>query len=104
VGAVNRSIYCASKHAIEGLTKAMAVELAPAGIRVNSICPTFVETPLTTGYFEDAAFKSAVLSKIKLGRLGSVEDVMGAAVYLASDASALVTGTSLRVDGGWTAD
>jgi len=104
VGAVNRSIYCASKHAIEGLTKAMAVELAPAGIRVNSICPTFVETPLTTGYFEDAAFKSAVLSKIKLGRLGTVEDVMGAAVYLASDASALVTGTSLRVDGGWTAE
>lgn len=104
VGAVNRTIYCASKHAIEGLTKAMAVELASNGIRVNSVCPTFIETPLTEGYFRDEAFKSAVLSKIKLGRLGRAEDIMGAVVYLASDASALVTGTALRVDGGWTAE
>lgn len=104
VGAANRTIYCASKHAIEGLTKAMAVELAPSGIRVNSVCPTFVETPLTQDYFEDASFKDAVLSKIKLGRLGVPEDVMGAVIYLASDASALVTGTALRVDGGWTAE
>jgi NAD(P)-dependent dehydrogenase (short-subunit alcohol dehydrogenase family) len=104
VGAANRTIYCASKHAIEGLTKAMAVELARNGIRVNSICPTFIETPLTEGYFDDPAFSAAVLSKIKLGRLGTLEDVMGAVVYLASDASALVTGTALRVDGGWTAE
>jgi NAD(P)-dependent dehydrogenase (short-subunit alcohol dehydrogenase family) len=104
VGAVDRTIYCASKHAIEGLTKAMAVELAPNGIRVNSICPTFIETPMTAGYFGDPAFKTAVLSKIKLGRLGTPEDIMGAVIYLASDASALVTGTALRVDGGWTAE
>ena len=104
VGAANRTIYCASKHAIEGLTKAMAVELGSAGIRVNSICPTFIETPLTAPYFEDAAFRAAVLGKIKLGRLGQVEDIMGAVVFLASDASALVTGTALKVDGGWTAE
>jgi NAD(P)-dependent dehydrogenase (short-subunit alcohol dehydrogenase family) len=104
VGAATRTIYCASKHAIEGLTKAMAVELAPRRIRVNSICPTFVETPLTTGFLSDTAFRSAVLSKIKLGRLGTLEDIMGAVIYLASDASGLVTGTALRVDGGWTAE
>jgi NAD(P)-dependent dehydrogenase (short-subunit alcohol dehydrogenase family) len=104
VGAARRSVYCASKHAIEGLTKAMAIELGAAGIRVNSICPTFVETPMTEPYFRDAGFRDEVLSKIKLGRLGKVEDVMGAVVYLASDASALVTGTALRVDGGWTAE
>ncbi|HVY50356.1 MAG TPA: SDR family NAD(P)-dependent oxidoreductase [Devosia sp.] len=103
VGAANRTLYCASKHAIEGLTKAMAVELAPSNIRVNSICPTFIETPLTEPYFRDAAFRTAVLSKIKLGRLGRLEDVMGAVIYLASDASALVTGSALKVDGGWTA-
>jgi NAD(P)-dependent dehydrogenase (short-subunit alcohol dehydrogenase family) len=104
VGAANRTIYCASKHAIEGLTKAMAVELAPAGIRVNSICPTFIETPMTKPFFENAAFREATLSKIKLGRIGSVEDVMGAVVYLASDAAALVTGSAIVVDGGWTAE
>jgi len=104
VGAANRTIYCASKHAIEGLTKAMAVELAPAGIRVNSICPTFIETPMTRPFFENAAFREATLSKIKLGRIGSVEDVMGAVVYLASDAASLVTGSAIVVDGGWTAD
>jgi NAD(P)-dependent dehydrogenase (short-subunit alcohol dehydrogenase family) len=104
VGAVRRSVYCASKHAVEGFTKAMAIELAPHGIRVNTVGPTFLETPLTKPFFENAAFKAEVLSKIKLGRLGRVEDVTGAIVFLASDASALVTGTALVVDGGWTAD
>jgi len=104
VGAANRTIYCASKWALEGLTKAMAVELAPHGIRVNSLGPTFVETPLTRPFFEDAAFKASVLSKIKLGRIGQVEDLMGAILFLASDASALMTGAALVVDGGWTAD
>jgi NAD(P)-dependent dehydrogenase (short-subunit alcohol dehydrogenase family) len=104
VGAVNRTVYCASKHAIEGLSKAMAVELGPFGIRVNTICPTFIETPMTASYFDDPAFRAAVIDKIKLGRLGAVGDVMGAVVYLASDAAALVTGTALKVDGGWTAE
>jgi len=104
VGAANRSIYCASKWALEGLTKAMAVELAPHGIRVNTLGPTFIETPLTRPFFEDAAFKASVLQKIKLGRIGQVEDLMGAILFLASDASALMTGAALVVDGGWTAD
>lgn len=104
VGAANRTIYCASKWAIEGLTKAMAVELAPHGIRVNTLGPTFIETPLTKPFFEDAAFKASVLTKIKLGRIGQVEDLMGAILFLASDASALMTGSALVVDGGWTAD
>lgn len=104
VGAPDRAVYCASKHAIEGLAKAMAVELGPAGIRVNTVCPTFVETPMTASFLGDADFRSSVLSKIKLGRLGRLEDIMGAVVYLASDASALVTGTALKVDGGWTAE
>lgn len=104
VGAANRTVYCASKHAIEGLTKAMAVELGASGIRVNSICPTFIETPLTKPYFADEGFKASVLGKIKLGRIGQIEDVMGGVVYLASDASSLVTGTALMIDGGWTAE
>ncbi len=104
VGAANRTIYCASKWAIEGLTKAMAVELAPHGVRVNTLGPTFIETPLTRPFFEDAAFKASVLTKIKLGRIGQVEDLMGAILFLASDASALMTGAALVVDGGWTAD
>jgi NAD(P)-dependent dehydrogenase (short-subunit alcohol dehydrogenase family) len=104
VGAANRSIYCASKWALEGLTKAMAVELAPHGIRVNTLGPTFIETPLTRPFFEDAAFKASVLTKIKLGRIGQVEDLMGAILFLAGDASALMTGAALVVDGGWTAD
>jgi NAD(P)-dependent dehydrogenase (short-subunit alcohol dehydrogenase family) len=104
VGAARRSVYCASKHAMEGFTKAMAIELAPHGIRVNTLGPTFLETPLTKPFFDDAAFKAEVLAKIKLGRLGRVEDVLGAINFLASEASALVTGTSLLVDGGWTAD
>lgn len=104
VGAANRTVYCASKHAIEGLSKAMAVELGGSGIRVNTICPTFIETPLTAPYFADPAFKASVLSKIGLGRIGRIEDIMGAVVFLASDASALVTGAALKVDGGWTAE
>lgn len=104
VGGARRTVYCASKHAIEGLTKAMAIDLAPHRIRVNSIAPTFIETPMTRPFFEDAAFRRSVLEKIKLGRLGRVEDLMGAVVFLASDASALMTGASMIIDGGWTAD
>ena len=104
VGAARRSLYCASKWAVEGMNKAFALDLAPHGIRSNTIAPTFIETPMTRPFFEDAAFRDSVLAKIKLGRIGQVEDLMGAVLYLASDASALVTGTSLIVDGGWTAD
>ncbi len=104
VGAALRTVYCASKHAIEGLTKAMAVDLAPHGIRVNSIGPTFIETPLARSFLSDPAFREDVLRRIKLGRLGTVEDLMGAIVFLASDAAALMTGTALVVDGGWTAE
>lgn len=104
VGGPNRSLYCASKWAIEGMNKAFALDLAAHGIRSNTIAPTFIETPLTRPFFEDAAFKASVLAKIKLGRVGTVEDLMGACVFLASDAAALITGTSLIVDGGWTAD
>jgi NAD(P)-dependent dehydrogenase (short-subunit alcohol dehydrogenase family) len=104
VGAAKRTVYCASKHAMEGFTKAMAIELAPHNVRVNTLGPTFLETPLTKPFFDNATFKAEVLAKIKLGRLGKVEDVLGAVLFLASDASALVTGTSLVVDGGWTAD
>lgn len=104
VGGPRRSLYCASKWAIEGLNKALALDLAPHGIRSNTIAPTFIETPMTRPFFEDATFRDSVLAKIKLGRLGQVEDLMGAIVFLAGDASALITGTSLVVDGGWTAD
>lgn len=104
VGAANRSLYCASKWAIEGLTKALAVELGPFGIRVNTICPTFIETPMTAPFFADEAFKKDTLNKIKLGRLGKVEDVLGAALLLSSDASSLMTGSAVMIDGGWTAD
>lgn len=104
VGGPGRTLYCASKWALEGLTKAMALDLARSSIRVNTICPTFIETPMTKPFFEDKAFKDDVLAKIKLGRLGQVEDLMGAAVFLASDASALMTGSAMVIDGGWTAD
>ena len=104
VGGVNRTIYCASKAGLEGLTKAMAIDLAAHQIRVNTIAPTFIETPMTKPFFTNEAFRASVLEKIKLGRLGQVEDVMGAIVFLASDASALMTGSSIVVDGGWTAD
>ena len=104
VGGPDRSLYCASKWALEGMSKAFALDLAAHRIRSNTIAPTFIETPMTAPFFSDPDFRAAVLQKIKLGRLGKVEDLMGAIVYLASDASALVTGTSLVVDGGWTAD
>ncbi len=104
VGGANRSVYCASKHALEGLTKAMAIDLAPHGIRVNTIGPTFTETPLTRPFFADAAFRDDTLRRIKLGRLAQPEDMMGAVVFLAADASAMITGTSLLIDGGWTAE
>lgn len=104
VGGPNRSLYCGSKWALEGMNKAFALDLAAHNIRSNTIAPTFIETPLTKPFFEDPAFKALVLSKIKLGRIGQVEDLMGAIVFLASDASALMTGTSMIIDGGWTAD
>lgn len=97
-----RTAYCASKAALEGMSRAIAAELAPNGIRSTTICPTFVETPLAAQMLANPEFKSAVLQKIKIGRLGQVEDLMGAIVYLASDASSLMTGTHLLVDGGWT--
>ena len=104
VGAARRTVYCASKHAMEGFTKAMAIELAPHNIRVNSLCPTFLETPMTRPFFENKAFRDEVLSKIKLGRLGQLDELTGAIVFLASDASSLMTGSALVLDGGWTAE
>jgi NAD(P)-dependent dehydrogenase (short-subunit alcohol dehydrogenase family) len=104
VGGPNRTVYCATKHAMEGFTKAMAIELAPRKIRVNTLAPTFIETPMTRPFFENKAFLDDTLRRIKLGRLGQLEDLTGAIVFLASDASALVTGTSLVADGGWTAE
>lgn len=104
VGGPDRSLYCASKWGLEGMNKSFALDLAPHRIRSNTIAPTFIETPMTRPFLEDAAFKQGVIDKIKLGRLGTVEDLMGAVIFLASDASSLVTGTSLVVDGGWTAD
>jgi NAD(P)-dependent dehydrogenase (short-subunit alcohol dehydrogenase family) len=103
VGGPKRTVYCATKHALEGATKAMAWELAEHDIRVNTVGPTFIYTPLTAPMFEDAEFRDFVESHIANGKLGKVEDVMGAVVYLASDASALVTGSALLLDGGWTA-
>lgn len=104
VGGVDRAVYAATKHAVEGFTKSMAIEWGPLGIRVNTICPTFVVTPLTKQTFDRPERRAWVEEKIKLGRIGEVEDVMGAVVFLASDAAALITGTALMVDGGWTAD
>lgn len=103
VGGLDRAVYAATKHGVEGMTKSMAIEWGAAGIRVNTVCPTFIRTPLTETTFADPEKMAWITSKIKLGRVGQVEDVMGAVVYLASDASALVTGSALLVDGGWTA-
>lgn len=103
IGSPNRSVYCATKHGVEGLTKALGVELAPLGIRVNSIAPTFIETPMTAPMLNDPDFKQFVLDRIPLGRVGQVEEVANAAVFLASRASSLTTGSCLKVDGGWTA-
>ncbi|PLW81431.1 3-oxoacyl-ACP reductase [Kineobactrum sediminis] len=103
VGAVNRTVYCMTKHAIEGLTKAMAVELAPRGVRVNAVAPTFIETPMTRPMLDDPQFQRNVLAQIPMNKLGQVEDVANAVLFLASAASGLITGDSLKVDGGWTA-
>lgn len=103
VGSARRSLYCASKHAIEGMTKALAGELGSAGIRVNSLCPTFIETDMTAPVFEDAGFREWATRNIALGRFGRPQEVMGAVVFLASDALSLMTGSALMLDGGWTA-
>jgi len=103
VGGPDRAVYCATKHAVEGFTKAMAIEWAPHRIRVNCIAPTFVNTPLAQQTLTDPARRAWVLSKIKLGRLAEVEDLMGAVVLLASPAGAMITGTSVLIDGAWTA-
>lgn len=104
VGGIDRGVYCATKHAVEGFTKSMAIEFGEHNIRVNTICPTFIRTPMTAPTFDNPDRVQWIQEKIKLGRVGEVEDIMGAVVYLASSASSLVTGTSLLVDGGWTAD
>ena len=104
VGGVDRAVYAASKHAVEGFTKAMAIEWGRHQIRVNTICPTFIRTPLTQSTFDNPDRKKWIEDKIKLGRVGEVEDVMGAVVFLASDASSMITGSALMIDGGWTAD
>ena len=104
VGGPERAVYCATKHALEGMTKAMAIEWGPHGVRVNTLCPTFVRTPLGERTLQDPARRDWVLSRIKLGRVGELADMMGPVVFLASDASSLVTGTALLVDGGWTAE
>ena len=104
VGGIDRAVYSATKHAVEGMTKSMAIEWGPHGIRVNTIAPTFIRTPLTVNTFADPDRAAWIASKIKLGRVGEVTDIMGAVAFLASDAAGLITGTSLLVDGGWTAD
>jgi NAD(P)-dependent dehydrogenase (short-subunit alcohol dehydrogenase family) len=104
VGGIDRSVYAASKHALEGMTKSMAIEWGSQNIRVNTICPTFIRTPLTEQTFANPERVKWIESKIKMGRIGEVEDIMGAVVFFASDAAALITGTHLIIDGGWTAD
>ena len=103
VGYPGRAAYCASKHAVDGLTKALAVEWAPMGIRVNAVAPTFIDTPLTRPMFEDEAFREDVLRRIPMGRIGAVDEVVAAVLFLASPAASLITGEILGVDGGWTA-
>ena len=104
VGGIDRAVYAATKHALEGMTKRMAIEWGPHQIRVNTIAPTFIRTPLTQQTFNNPERAAWVLSKIKLGRIGELTDIMGAVAFLASDAASLITGTSLLIDGGWTAD
>jgi NAD(P)-dependent dehydrogenase (short-subunit alcohol dehydrogenase family) len=103
VGSPRRTVYCMTKHAIEGLTKAMAVELAPNNIRVNAIGPTFLDTPLTATFFENPEFRHWATSRIPMGRIGRMDEVTGAIVFLASPSASLITGASLTIDGGWTA-
>lgn len=104
VGGVDRAVYCATKHAVEGMVKAMAIEWGKANIRINTICPTFIRTPLSQPSFDDPERLAWIMDKIKLPRAGEVSDIMGAVQFLASDASAMVTGTAMLIDGGWTAD
>ena len=104
VGGIDRAVYCGTKFAVEGFSKAMAIEWGKQGIRVNTICPTFIRTPLTEQTFSNPDRVAWIMGKIKLGRVGEVTDMMGPVVYLASDASALMTGTHMLIDGGWTAD
>ncbi len=104
VGGVDRALYCATKHGLEGMVKSMAIEWGKQGIRINTVCPTFIRTPLTQSTFDNPERAAWIMDKIKLDRVGEVEDIMGAVQYLASDASAMVTGTALMIDGGWTAD
>ncbi len=104
VGGPDRAVYCASKHALEGMTKAMAIEWGPKGVRINTLCPTFIRTPLGEQTLAIPERRAWIESKIKLGRVGEIEDLMGPVLFLASDASALMTGTSLLIDGGWTAE
>lgn len=104
VGGIDRAVYSATKHAVEGFTKSMAIEWGAKNVRVNTICPTFIRTPLTETTFSNPERMRWITEKIKLGRVGSVEDIMAAVTYLATDASSMVTGSALMVDGGWTAD
>jgi NAD(P)-dependent dehydrogenase (short-subunit alcohol dehydrogenase family) len=104
VGGIDRSVYSATKHAVEGFTKSMAIEWGKHGIRVNTICPTFIRTPLAEQTFANPERVRWIKEKIKLGRIGELEDIMGPVTFLASDAAAMITGTALMVDGGWTAD
>ena len=104
VGGIERSVYCASKFGVEGFTKAMAIEWGQYGVRINTVCPTFVRTALTQKTFDDSDKRAWIMDKIKLGRVAEVEDIMGSVVFLASDAAAMITGASLLVDGGWTAE
>ncbi|WP_411958568.1 SDR family NAD(P)-dependent oxidoreductase [Paracoccus homiensis] len=104
VGGIDRALYCASKHGLEGMVKAMAIEWGKVDIRINTICPTFIRTPLTQSTFDNPDRAAWIMDKIKLPRVGEVQDIMGAVLYLASDASSMVTGTSMLIDGGWTAD
>ena len=103
VGGPKRVLYCATKHAVEGMTKSLAWELGPHNIRVNTLCPTFIETAMTEHMFSDTDFRRYVESRIALGRIGKLEAIMGGVVFLASEAAAMVTGSALMVDGGWTA-
>jgi 2-deoxy-D-gluconate 3-dehydrogenase len=104
VGGIDRAVYCASKHGLEGMVKAMAIEWGKSNVRINTVCPTFIRTPLTQATFDDPDRAAWIMEKIKLPRVGEVDDIMGAVLYLASGASAMVTGTSMLIDGGWTAD
>ena len=104
VGGIERAVYCATKHGVEGFTKAMAIEWGKHKIRINTLCPTFVRTPFTEPTFNNPERVKWIESKIFLGRVAEIEDLMGAVTFLSSDAAAMITGTSLLVDGGWTAE